>query len=71
MWAVTGWCLLTWVRITVALSVIVGVLWLTVGTDDRWFWAAAVGAAFLELYAIRQLAREWTFEARSCWWWAP
>lgn len=71
MWAVTAWALVMWARLTAALAVVVGVLWLTVGINDRWFWAAAVGAAFLELYAVRQLAREWTSEARSSWWWAP
>jgi len=28
-------------------------------------------AVLVELWAIRQLAKEWAYEARSSWWWSP
>ena len=69
MWEVTGWALATWAKVTVVLSLAVAVAWLVWGTSGA-FWLAALGAGLLELYAIRQLCREWTYEARSSWWWS-
>lgn len=71
MWAVTGWALATWAKFTLLLAAFVGVAWLACGTGSGGFWAALLGAGVLEIYAVRQLAREWAYEARSSWWWAP
>ena len=30
-----------------------------------------IAAVLVELWAIRQLAAEWAYEARSSWWWSP
>jgi hypothetical protein len=71
MWAVTGWALTTWLKVTVFLLLGVGVAWLVWGAHSGQFLLALVGAALLETYAIRQLCREWAHEARSSWWWSP
>lgn len=71
MWAVTGWAFATWLRCTLLLTALVGVAWLVLGTGSGWFWAALLGAGLLEVWAVRQLGREWAYEARSSWWWAP
>jgi len=67
MWGVTGWALRVWLRITilVALGVGAGWLWLTPG----WFTLAVIGAAVIELWAIRALTREWSYQASATWWW--
>jgi membrane protein YdbS with pleckstrin-like domain len=70
MWEVTGWALTTWLKVTVVLSVGVGAAWLVWGAGSGPFWLAALGAGLLELYAIRQVGREWAYEARSSWWWS-
>lgn len=69
MWAVTGWAVATWLRVTLLLAVAVGAAWLW--CSPGWFTVACVAGAVGELWAIRQLAREWTYEARSSWWWTP
>jgi hypothetical protein len=68
MWRVTGWALVTLLRITGALVLGVGAawLWLPVG----WFVACAAVGGLGELWAIRQLAREWAWQARGYWWWS-
>jgi hypothetical protein len=71
MWAVTGWALSTWLKVTALLVAIVITVWLVYGTGSAWFWIAVLGGAALELWTIRQLSREWAYEARSSWWWAP
>ncbi len=71
MWAVTGWAVLTWLKLTALLAVVVLVVWWQLGTGSGWFLLACVIGAGAQLWAIRQLAREWTDEARACWWWAP
>jgi hypothetical protein len=71
MWAVTGWALATWLKLTAVLAGVVLVVWLVHGAGSGWFWAAVLGGVALELWAIRQLGREWAYEARSSWWWAP
>ena len=50
-----------------ALGVAAAWLWCSPG----WFAVCVVVAALVELWAIRQLAREWAWEARSSWWWSP
>ncbi len=70
MWAVTGWALSTWAKLTALLAAGVGVAWLLLGAHSGWFWTVLLAAAGLEVYAIRQLGREWTYEARSSWWWS-
>jgi hypothetical protein len=71
MWAVTGWALTTWLKVTVVLVVLVGLAWLVWGVHSGQFVLAAIGAVLLEGYTIRQLCREWAYEARSSWWWSP
>jgi hypothetical protein len=71
MWAVTGWALATWLKVTALLGALVLIAWLVYGIDSGWFWLAVLGGSVVELWTIRQLSREWTFEARSSWWWAP
>jgi hypothetical protein len=46
-------------------------VWLVYGIGSVWFWVAVLGGAAVELWTIRQLGREWAYEARSSWWWAP
>lgn len=70
MWAVTGWALVTALKVTAALMLLVGLAWLAWG-DTGPFWLTVIGAVLLDGYAIRQLAREWASEARSSWWWTP
>ncbi|OJY42710.1 hypothetical protein [Pseudonocardia sp. 73-21] len=69
MWAVTGWAVATWLKLTVLLALGVGAAWLWL--DSGWFSVACIGAALAELWALRQLGREWAYEARSSWWWSP
>lgn len=66
----TGWVLRTWFKTTLLLGLIVGVLWLVLGTGSGWFWTAVAAAALVEWLLIRQLAREWAWQARGEWWWA-
>lgn len=70
MWDVTGWALITWLKLTALLGAVVGVAWLTLGTESGAFWLIAIGAVLAELHIVRQLAREWGYEARFRWWWA-
>ncbi len=67
MWGVTGWVLRVWLRITILVALGVGAawLWLTPG----WFTLAVIGAAVIELWAIRALTREWSYQASATWWW--
>jgi hypothetical protein len=69
MWAVTGWAVVTWLRVTILLALGVGAAWLWL--SPGWFTASCAAAAIVELWAVRQLAREWAYEARSTWWWSP
>ncbi len=66
----TGWVLRTWLKFTVLLALVVGGVWLWFGTGSGWFWTAAIGAGLVEWALIRQLAREWAWQARGEWWWA-
>jgi hypothetical protein len=68
MWAVTGWAVATWLRITVLLALGVAAGWWLL--SPGWFAVCCLGAALVELWAIRQLAREWAYEARLTWWWS-
>jgi hypothetical protein len=69
MWAVSGWALATWVKVTLLLTLGVLVAWLAL--TPGWFWLVAALAVLADLYVVRQLAREWADEARiTCWWWA-
>lgn len=69
MWAVSGWAIVTWLRVTLLVALGLGAawLWLTPG----WFVICCIGGVLVELWAVRQLAREWAYEARSSWWWSP
>jgi hypothetical protein len=70
MWAVTGWVIATWLRVTLALSAAVVVSWLALGEHSGAFWLICAGAGLAELYLSRQLLCEWAHEARlGCWWW--
>lgn len=69
MWAVTGWAALTWLKLTAALAVAVGMCWLFLGTGSGWFWGITLAAVAIEVQATRALAAEWSAEARHSWWW--
>ncbi len=69
MWAVTGWAVVTWLKISIALALAVGAAWLC--CSPGWFVVCVIAAVLVELWAIRQLAKEWASEARSSWWWSP
>ena len=58
MWGVTGWALRIWLRITILVALGVGAAWLW--CPPGWFPLAVIGAAVIELWAIRALAREWS-----------
>jgi hypothetical protein len=70
MLSVTGWAVITWLRITLALVVVVALGWWLLGTASGWFWLITGAAVLVELYTIRQLGREWSWQARAHWWWA-
>ena len=70
MWAVTGWVIATWLRVTLALTAAVVVAWLALGAHSGAFWLICAAALIAEGYLSRQLLREWAHEARlGCWWW--
>jgi hypothetical protein len=69
MWAVTGWVIATWLRVTLILAAAVGVGWLALGTHSGAFWLLCIAAVAGELYLSRQLLREWNDEAGLRWWW--
>ena len=54
MWAVTGWAVATWLKITVFLALGVGAAWLW--CSPGWFAVVVIAAVLVELWAIRQLA---------------
>jgi hypothetical protein len=69
MGRVTGWALLTWLKLTAALALGVVGVWLF-ADKPGYTLAAAVVAVLVDLWAITALAREWAYEARSSWWWS-
>ena len=69
MWAVTGWVIATWLKISIALAAAVAVCWLALGTHSGVFWLVCVAAGLGEAYLSRQLLREWNDEAGLRWWW--
>jgi hypothetical protein len=70
MWAVTGWVIATWLRVTLALTATVVASWLALGAHSGAFWLICLAAGLAELYLSRQLLRQWAHEARlGCWWW--
>ncbi len=69
MWAVTGWVIATWLRVTLALTAAVGIAWLALGSSSGAFWLLCAAALAAEGYLSRQLVREWNHEAGLRWWW--
>lgn len=69
MWAITGYCLTIWFKITAALIIGLAVAALVWGLGSGPFWLAVLAASLLELATIRGLARHWALEARYSWWW--
>ena len=69
MWATTGHCLATWLKVTLVLGVLVLIAGMVWGFGSGAFVLAVVAAIVIELIAIRGLARAWTFDARGTWWW--
>jgi hypothetical protein len=69
MWAVTGWVIATWLRVTLILAAAIAVSWLALGTHSGAFWIVSAAAITGELYLSRQLLREWNDEAGLRWWW--
>ncbi|WP_425570824.1 hypothetical protein [Pseudonocardia adelaidensis] len=65
----TGWALVTWLKVTALLVAIVTGAWWFLGTQHGAFWLIVVGAVLAEGWTVRQLAREWGHEARFQWWW--
>lgn len=70
MGTTTMWALRTWAKLTVGLLLLVGGSWLYLGTASGWFWVITGLAVIAECYVVRQLAREWSWEARATWWWS-
>jgi membrane protein YdbS with pleckstrin-like domain len=70
MWDVTAWAVVTWLRTTALLALAVGACWLFFGVGSGQFTLAVIAAAVAELYAVRQLGREWAHEASLRWWWS-
>ncbi len=70
MWAVTGWVIATWLRVTVLLTAAVVVAWLALGEHSGAFWLICLVAVLAEGYLSRQLLREWSWEAGLRWWWS-
>ena len=66
----TLWALRIWAKLTLVLLLIVGGTWLYLGTASGWFWVFTAIAVVAEYYLVRQLAREWSWEARATWWWS-
>ncbi|MCA1707673.1 MAG: hypothetical protein LC808_32135 [Actinobacteria bacterium] len=69
MWEQTGRLVWIWLRITFGLLAGLGVVWLVYGWHSAAFAVAALLAALIEVWAVRGLAREWSWLARGCWWW--
>ena len=70
MGTTTLWALRTLAKLTALLTLIVGGTWLYLGTSSGWFWVLTATAVVAEYYVVRQLAREWSWEARATWWWS-
>lgn len=70
MGTTTLWALRTWAKLSLLLALIVGGTWAYLGSGSGWFWVVTAGAVTAEWYIVRQLAREWSWEARSTWWWS-
>lgn len=67
MLSTTGWVLKTWLKITIALALIVFGVWLF-GTPG-WLLVTLVLAGITEWWVTGALCREWVYEARFRWWW--
>ncbi|MFP5022527.1 hypothetical protein [Pseudonocardia phyllosphaerae] len=70
MGTTTLWALRTWFKLSLLLGLLVGVVWVWFGTGSGWFWTAIAAACVTEYYVVRQLGREWSWEARATWWWS-
>jgi hypothetical protein len=68
MTSITGWALLTWLKITAALGLCVLGVWLFADTPGYTVLAVIV-AGIVEIWSVKALAKEWASEARTCWWW--
>lgn len=66
----TGRLVWTWCRITLALSVVCGIVLAVYGWDSTPFKITTVLAVVVDLAAIRALAREWSYQASGYWWWS-
>lgn len=69
MWDATVWAALTWLKLTVALVLVVAGCWWWFGTGSGQLAVAVIVAALAELHLTRALAREWATEAGMHWWW--
>lgn len=68
MWRQTERLALIWVRITLLLVTVVVVVLAVYGLDSVQFTFAVLAAALLDLVAVRAVCREWSWQARGCWW---
>lgn len=69
MTSVTGWVMLTWLKITVTLGLGVLSVWLFADRPGYTL-AAVIVAVLVEVWTVKALAREWAYEARTAWWWS-
>ena len=52
MWAVTGWVIATWLRVTLALTATVVASWLALGAHSGAFWLICLAAGLAELLPV-------------------
>ena len=52
MWAVTGWVIATWLRVTLVLTAAVAVAWLALGAHSGAFWLICAAAVLAELLPV-------------------
>ncbi|MGH3810133.1 MAG: hypothetical protein ACRDRU_26630 [Pseudonocardiaceae bacterium] len=69
MLAETGRLASIWARITLGVALPLVVIALVYGWHSAPFAVAALAAVLIEVWAIRSLAREWSWLARGAWWW--
>jgi hypothetical protein len=70
MWDVTAWALVTWLKSSALLALLVGVCWLAFEQHSGAFALAVIAAVLGELHISRQVVREWRHEAGYRWWWS-
>ena len=54
MWAVTGWVIATWLRVTLGLTAAVVASWLALGAHSGAFWLICLAAGLAELGGLNR-----------------